>query len=228
MDNTTNLMCRACYLGKKNMVNLLLSYGADLNLKCGGKGNTGLVWAVAKDSPKMVEFLIEKGADLEVLNNDDNNAIDVAVERMSFKAAKVLYKNGLRFKNPNSYKEGIRHPFDVVLFMEYVRDDVDLNSYAIFFEKIQQEKDAWLNRDLVLDPTETWKDWFVRNMNFEEPKMIPREDLASNKQPHKSIYGKLSSYVNGVNPYPPGHKKNPVQRHTNSEFRAESHDSNPP
>lgn len=48
-------------------------------------------------------------------------------------------------------------------------------------------------------------------MNFEEPPMIPREDLPNQHQPHRSFYGKLTCYLNGVNPFPPGHKNNPAK-----------------
>ncbi len=33
--------------------------------------------------------------------------------------------------------------------------------------------------------------------------MIERENLPSESQPHKTIYGKLSNWMNGINPYPP-------------------------
>lgn len=38
--------------------------------------------------------------------------------------------------------------------------------------------------------------------------MIPREELPEEMQPHRSFYGKLTWYINGINPYPPGHNKN--------------------
>ena len=63
-------------------------------------------------------------------------------------------------------------------------------------------------RDLVIDPNETWKQWFTRNLNCEEPPMIPREELPEDKQPHNTFYGRMSNYMSGINPYPPGHRYN--------------------
>ena len=30
-------------------------------------------------------------------------------------------------------------------------------------------------------------------------------------QPHRSFYGKMTWYLNGINPFPPGHKNNPAK-----------------
>ena len=41
--------------------------------------------------------------------------------------------------------------------------------------------------------------------------MIPREELPEESQPHRTFYGKLTCYLNGINPYPPGHRNNPAK-----------------
>ena len=41
--------------------------------------------------------------------------------------------------------------------------------------------------------------------------MVPRDELPEQYQPHRSFYGKLTCYLNGINPYPPGHKNNPTK-----------------
>jgi hypothetical protein len=35
-----------------------------------------------------------------------------------------------------------------------------------------------MNKDLVVDPRETWTDVFKRIRDFEDAKMIPREELS--------------------------------------------------
>ena len=52
---------------------------------------------------------------------------------------------------------------------------VTLNSYFILG---QQEE--WWSKDLVVDTRETWKAWAKRQINFEDPPLIPREDLPEN------------------------------------------------
>ncbi len=70
------------------------------------------------------------------------------------------------------------------------------------------EREEWLSKDLVVDTRETWKNWFVRQLNFEDPPLIPREDLPEDFQPHRSFYGKLSCMVNGIDPNPPAPDNN--------------------
>ena len=73
------------------MVNLLISFDVDVNQADGGIGNTGVMWCAHKNEPEMIEFLIEKGADVFIQNNEGQDALDIAVYWMSFHAAKVLY-----------------------------------------------------------------------------------------------------------------------------------------
>lgn len=65
---------------------------------------------------------------------------------------------------------------------------------------MQQEE--WLSKDLVVDTRETWGKWAKRQVNFEDPPLIPREDLPEVNQPHRSFYGKMSCFMNGIDPYP--------------------------
>ena len=48
-------------------------------------------------------------------------------------------------------------------------------------------------KDMVIDPKESWSEWFKRNANFEEPPMIERDQLPDDKQPHKSVFSTLES-----------------------------------
>lgn len=115
------------------------------------------MWCAHKDSPDMIEFLMEHGAELNHENKEGWNALDIAVLRLSYSSAKLLYHNGLWFKDPEAYRGDLRHPYDIDLFIEYVQEDWELETYKIFFKKIEQEQEEWTNKDLVLDPNETWK-----------------------------------------------------------------------
>ncbi len=35
--------------------------------------------------------------------------------------------------------------------------------------------------------------------------------MPEEKQPHRKLYWKMASIAHGINPYPPGHKKNPTK-----------------
>ena len=60
-----------------------------------------------------------------------------------------------------------------------------------------------MKKDLVVDLSETWSQWLKRTSEFGEPPLIPREDCPENKLPHRSFYGKIASWSNGMDPYPP-------------------------
>jgi len=50
-------------------------------------------------------------------------------------------------------------------------------------------------------------------MNFRDPPLVPREELPQEFHPHRSFYGKLSSYMNGLDPNPPREPNgNPMER----------------
>ena len=65
-----------------------------------------------------------------------------------------------------------------------------------------------MNKDLVVDTRESWGNWIHRQLNFEDPPLVPREELPAERQPHRSFYGKMSCFMNGMDPYPEELRKN--------------------
>ena len=94
VQNTTNPICRAAYLGHKNLVSLLLKYGADINLRS-SDGRTPLMWAAFRNNHKMCEYLLDNGADITVEDEKGWNAIDLCLIKMNYEAALVLKRRGL-------------------------------------------------------------------------------------------------------------------------------------
>lgn len=78
-----------------------------------------------------------------------------------------------------------------------------LSKVLTLFLILIEQQEEWMNRDLVVDPRETWKHFFKRQLNFEDPPLVPREELPETIQPHRSFYGKLSCFLNNIDPYPP-------------------------
>lgn len=76
-DGKTNPMCRAAYLGKKDIILLLLKYAADVNLPSKQSGNTPLMWACWRNNVEMVNFLLDLGAEIHIINFTNDNALDV-------------------------------------------------------------------------------------------------------------------------------------------------------
>ncbi len=72
------------------MIAILLKHGGDINIRCGGKGNTGLMWAAWRNFHKTIDYLITEGADYEVENFSGETALDISIYRMSYKSALML------------------------------------------------------------------------------------------------------------------------------------------
>jgi ankyrin repeat protein len=82
-NGTTNPMCRATYMGHRNIVSLLLKYGADINKRSSDQ-RTPLIWASFRDNVPMIQFLVDSGADITCVDKDGYNALDIAIIRINF------------------------------------------------------------------------------------------------------------------------------------------------
>ena len=92
-----------------------------------------------------------------------------------------------------------------------MREEIEVEDTNIFFQKVKMKEQEEAEKDMVIDPRETWKHWFKRTATFEDPPMVEREQLPEDKAPHKaSLFNKMENMMNGINPYPPGHKYNKV------------------
>lgn len=100
------------------MAELFVSQGADIDLPCKKNGNTPLMWAAWRNNIEMLEFLIEKGADIHIVNFKGEDALDVAVSRISYECALILKKSGLQPKEEEFYsdKMATECDLDVVSF----------------------------------------------------------------------------------------------------------------
>lgn len=79
------------YKGYGEVVGLLLSFGADVNVKT-NSGITSLM--LASDSPKIVESLLKAGAKINELDINDRNVIFYVVENQQLIKLEILLKNG--------------------------------------------------------------------------------------------------------------------------------------
>ena len=70
-----------------------------------------------------------------------------------------------------------RQKFDFELFFYYLDNNVEQVERQIFYEKIIKERLEWESKDLVVDVRESWSQWLRRTSKFQEPPLIPREDL---------------------------------------------------
>jgi len=137
------------------------------------------------------------------VDNEGYTAMDLAVIKQNYEVALQLKKSGASPKAPEFYEGKTWTKYDVELFMEWLEEGRESIEYKVLFYKVKKAEQEWQSRDLVVDIRETWGQFFHRQLNFEDPKLVPREELPEQFQPHRSFYGKLANYVNGKDPYPP-------------------------
>jgi len=126
-------------------------------VECGGKGNTPLMWAAWRNNQKLVDFLIDEGADVTALNNEEMDVLDICVIRLCYETALFLKKKGLKPKPASFYEGKLAVLYDVDLFLKKLEKEQEVDNYKIFHDKIIRDEIAWENRDLVIDPREDWK-----------------------------------------------------------------------
>jgi ankyrin repeat protein len=79
--------------GKKDMVELLLATGADVDAK-NNSGDTPLNWAAETGNPDVVELLIAHNADVNAKNNYGGTILEVAVAYGHKKVIQLLRQHG--------------------------------------------------------------------------------------------------------------------------------------
>lgn len=61
---------------------------------------------------------------------------------------------------------------------------------------LEKKKDVL--SDPVIDPRESWSEWFVRNLDFRDPPMVERNSLPEELRPENRRFGKLTHFLGKV------------------------------
>jgi ankyrin repeat protein len=85
---------------------LLVKRGVDINAQ-DEYGRTAIIMAIEEDwaGTAWVEYLIENGADFNILDNDSDSALDIAKYRGRTDIVELLLTNGAKGKDGSSVKE---------------------------------------------------------------------------------------------------------------------------
>jgi hypothetical protein len=111
-NGVTNPMCRATFLGHRNIVQLILKYGGDINARSSDL-RTPLHWAAWRDDYQMIELVLQNSPDMTAVDKDDWNALDLAIIRINYKCARVLSKAGMVRKSISDYEGKTWRKYDI-------------------------------------------------------------------------------------------------------------------
>ena len=124
-NGTTNPICRATYLGHQKIVALLLHHGADINSRSSDQ-RTPLLWATFRDNCQMISLLLANNADTSLVDKDGWNALDLAIIRINYQAArKLLKETDLELKPMEEYEGKTWRKYDLELMFESLAADVE-------------------------------------------------------------------------------------------------------
>jgi ankyrin repeat protein len=88
-DQTTALMEAINACGQYDIVMLLLEYGADINIQT-KEGCSALMLAAKGNKEHIIEPLIHEGADLHAVNNNGENALEIAKKHQYKNIVKII------------------------------------------------------------------------------------------------------------------------------------------
>ena len=101
IDNTFDYRLLSTDIKK---VQKAINEGANVNAVArNGSGNTALIMAAKNNNIEVAKLLIEKGAYLDVKNEDDNTALMSASRRGCFEIVKLLIEAGAKFNIQNNF-----------------------------------------------------------------------------------------------------------------------------
>jgi ankyrin repeat protein len=141
------------------------------------------MWAAIRDNVGMLELLLLNNPNLDAVDKDGWNALDHAILKINYKAARVLTKAGLQRRPFEDYDGKTWRKYDIQMMFDNLDADAEDVPYSKFFDLIKKQRMEWLAQDLVVDRREGYREYIWRQLNFGEAPLVPREDLPLHLQP---------------------------------------------
>lgn len=201
-DLKTTALTRAAYLNRPHILSCLIELGADPD-RAGESGISPLMWASARGHSDCIEILLNFGATIDQRGPYEMTAIDYAVLYGRYEQVwQLLSKGAICTKTVDEFSaireasETLWVDFQGILMSIDCKIPADVAPPFTVPPKVEVAK----LEDPVADPDESWKDWFNRVIDFEEPPRVERESLPASKQPQNKISGKVKILFGIDNP----------------------------
>ncbi|KAF4340691.1 beta transducin [Fusarium beomiforme] len=101
-DNGDTALILAARYGHRSMVELLLQFGAKINVRS-AEGDTALAVAAHRGHASLVQYLIEVGADIELRNINGNTPLAIAARKGNEDVIRVLLDQGANIEVKNRW-----------------------------------------------------------------------------------------------------------------------------
>lgn len=191
----TTPLHRAAVNGSLPVVQLLIEkYSAQVDHQTEA-GETALMGAAKRNQTGVVRYLLTMGANPDCVSGCGLKAIEYSILAGFYESAQVLYEKmkDRDLKEVADYEQlGAQFQYRYVnykIFLDGLKMGVDADNLPDF---LKREKKVY--EDPVVDPRESWKQWFLRNMEFKDPPLCERNDLPEELQPQNRKFGKVSHF----------------------------------
>ena len=125
-------MARTSFTGNLEILKLLDEKGANLEVPT-SNGNTPIMWASYAGNHHIVEYLLSRGVSIENYNMDGHNAMDLAISRMQYHCALILYNHGATLRPIEEYNQLLRRIYDLEKFIDYLKRKEEVEDCTIFY-----------------------------------------------------------------------------------------------
>ena len=100
--NNNDLFFQAAALGQFEAVKEFIANGMDINTKCQYEGDTALTYAASEGDVPMVKWLLDNGADPDILNDAKETALHYATYNNSLDIVELLIEHGCELDYPKN------------------------------------------------------------------------------------------------------------------------------
>ncbi|CAK74091.1 unnamed protein product (macronuclear) [Paramecium tetraurelia] len=190
-------LVRAVWRNDKALVQIILDFGANPN-QGGSASITPLMWACKRDNLQIVSLLIQSGADINIRSNQGFSALDYSILHGNYRPALYLFEFIQEILQFSSYYQFAQDNDYRYVNYEIMITHLKLKTEYQLIPNIYEKPKKQQLLDPVIDPRETWGDFIYRQIEFQNPPLVERDELPSNLQPQNRIIGKIRQQINGL------------------------------